>query len=230
MEEIKKRRVRQPTKYKPGEKWGRLTILSEYERCNQNKRRVVCLCECGNETIASTNNLVSGNTTSCGCYGQEARQTHGLSKSRVYNIHEGMLRRCKPTERNLKEFKYHAAKGVKVCDRWNPEKGGSFENFFEDMGHPPEGTSLDRIDVNGDYTPENCRWADASIQGYNKNKDPNNTSGKTGVSFYTRNQKWSAEIHFQSKHIRLGLFENFEDAVKAREEAELKYYGWKRDE
>ena len=59
--------------------------------------------------------------------------------------------------------------------------------------------------------------------------DPNNTSGKSGVSWYTQNQKWSAEIHVENQHIRLGMFSSFEAAVKAREEAELKYYGWNKE-
>lgn len=216
-------------KYSPGKKYGMLTIVSEAPRNHyKNKRQVYCKCDCGNQqlTLVTTNNLISGNTTSCGCYGEARRKTHGMSHTRTYNIHEGMLRRCKPAL--AVDFPYHAGKGISVCARWAPELGGSFENFLQDMGECPDGLSLDRIDVNGDYTPENCRWATLSFQGYNKGMDPNNTSGKTGVSFYNRIQKWSAEIHVDGNHIRLGLFEKFEDAVKAREKAEIDYYGWNK--
>lgn len=96
------------------------------------------------------------------------------------------------------------------------------------MGECPDGLSLDRIDPSGNYEKDNCRWATNSWQGYNKGLDPNNSSGKSGVSWYTQSQKWSAEIHVENQHIRLGMFSNFEDAVKAREEAELKYYGWNK--
>lgn len=217
-------------KYLPGNKFAKLTIVSEGPKYKSpdghTGRQVWCKCDCGNPelTLVRTTNLISGNTSSCGCVGEESRKTHGMSKTRTYGIHEAMLRRCKPELAD--KFPYHAGKGIKVCARWDPRLGGSFENFLEDMGEAPDGLSLDRIDVNGDYEPHNCRWATNSVQGYNKGLDPNNTSGKSGVSFYTQAGKWSAEIHVDNNHIRLGMFTNFEDAVKAREEAELQYYGW----
>lgn len=221
------------TKYQPGNKYGLLTIVSEGQKVSypdgSQVRQVWCRCDCGNPemTLVRTNNLQSGNTSSCGCVGEASRKTHGLSNSRTYQIHEGMLRRCRP---DLAEaFPYHAGRGIEVCERWNPRLGGSFENFYEDMGPAPEGMSLDRIDVNGNYEKSNCRWASNSVQGYNKALDPNNTSGKSGVSFYTAQGKWSAEIHVENQHIRLGMFINFEDAVAAREAAELKYYGWTKE-
>lgn len=218
--------------YLPGNSFGLLTIVSEgpkvkYDTCTV--RQVWCKCSCGNTnlTLVRTNNLKSGNTTSCGCVGEESRKTHGLSNTRTYQIHEGMLRRCNCPKQI--GYENYGGRGIKVCARWNPKVGGSFENFYEDMGPAPDGMSLDRIDYNGDYSKENCRWATNSVQGYNKRLDPNNTSGKSGVSFYTQQGKWSAEIHVNNEHIRLGMFANFDDAVKAREEAELKYYGWNKE-
>lgn len=219
-------------KYQPGNKYGLLTIVSEGDKVvypdGSRVRQLWCRCDCGNPemTLVRANNLQSGNTTSCGCVGEESRKTHGLSQTRTYQIHEGMLRRCRPDL--AEDFPYHAGRGIKVCARWNPRLGGSFENFYADMGDAPEGMSLDRINVDGDYSPENCRWATNSVQGYNKGLDPNNTSGKSGVSFYTRQGLWSAEIHVDGEHIRLGMFGNFDDAVVAREAAELKYYGWNK--
>lgn len=207
------------TKFQVGDKYGSLTIIKESDRVGvTNKRVVTCQCECGNFVDVQTNNLSSGNTKTCGC----SRGTHKLSNSRVYNIYEGMIRRCKPENSGM--FPHHAGKGITVCDRWKE----SFENFFTDMGEVPEGLSLDRIDGNLGYYKENCRWATASVQGYNKGLDPNNTSGKTGVSFYNQHQKWSAEIHVEGKRIRLGMFDNFDDAVTARIKGELQYYGWRK--
>lgn len=216
--------------YAPGKKYGLLTIVSEAPKDEKSgTRKVYCKCDCGNPELVSvkTNNLVSGNTTSCGCVGIQNRIKHGMSDTRTYRIHEAMIRRCKP---HLKDsFPHHAGKGIRVCERWSLPNGEGFLNFLEDMGECPDKLSIDRIDVNGDYTPENCRWADLSVQGYNKGLDPNNSSGKSGVSFYKLQNKWSAEIHYQGKHIRLGMFSNFDDAVKARKEAELKYYGWNKE-
>ena len=203
-----------------GKEYGKLTVTDESPRnTGTGKRTVVCKCSCGTENLeVRLNNLTSGNTTSCGCQ----QGTHGLSDTRTYQIWEGMKRRCRP---DLAEtYPYHAGKGITFCEEWD-----KFENFFADMGLAPDDMSLDRIDVNGDYCKDNCRWATNSVQGYNKGLDPNNTSGKSGVSFYKQQGKWSAEIHVNNEHIRLGMFVNFEDAVKAREAAELKYYGWNKE-
>lgn len=223
--------ARRSDKYDAGKKYGLLTIVSEGPKVSYDYgsvRQVWCKCDCGNPelTLVRTSNLTSGNTSSCGCVGEESRKTHGMSKTRTYQIHEGMLRRCNCPQQA--GYENYGGRGIKVCERWNPLLGGSFENFYEDMGEAPAGMSLDRIDFNGDYCKENCRWATNSVQGYNKKLDPNNTSGKSGVSWYTQQEKWSAEIHVNNQHIRLGMFVNFEDAVKAREAAELKYYGWNK--
>lgn len=156
---------------------------------------------CGSGTFkVRLNNLTSGNTTSCGCQ----QGMHKMSNTRTYRIWEGMKRRCNPSLAD--DFPYHAGKGITYCESWE-----KFENFYRDMGDAPDSLSLDRID------------------GYNKGVDPNNTSGRTGVSFYSACGKWSAEIHVNNKHIRLGMFSDFEDAVNAREKAELKYYGWNKE-
>lgn len=219
--------IRNP-RYLPGNKFNLLTIVREgpkVEYSNGSKvRQVWCSCECGNPelTLVRTSNLTSGNTTSCGCIGRERRRTHGMSNTRTYQIWEGMKRRCRP---DLKEmFPHHAGKGVTYCSKWE-----TFEGFYEDMGPAPDDMSLDRIDFDGNYEKSNCRWASSSVQGYNKGIDPNNTSGRTGVSWYSHAGVWSSEIHVDGKHLRLGTFSRFEDAVRAREKAELEYYGWNKE-
>lgn len=154
-----------------GEKFGRLLVSSQCE--NLGKRRGwLCICDCGNSYKVITNSLLSGKTTSCGCwrrdngieigkkYGFAPR--HGLTNTKAWNAWSSMIERTSLTTRDS-TLKNYGARGISVCERWS-----KFENFFEDMGHPPSGKSLDRIDVNKGYEPGNCRWATAKQQMNNR--------------------------------------------------------------
>jgi hypothetical protein len=134
-----------------------------------------------------------------------------------------MIGRCY----NEKESGYesYGGRGIDVCERWKQKGGEGFMNFLLDMGDPPTGFVIDRVDPDSGYSPQNCRWVDRSVSSYNTRKAENNTSGRTGVYWFARVSKWVAAIHVQDKQIHLGYFKRFEDAVKAREEAELKYFG-----
>lgn len=127
-----------------------------------------CKCDCGKETIAYGQDLGRGIHRSCGCmatsygfdYGKAAR-THGMSRTVLYRAWQGMLMRC--NKASDFRFKHYGARGIKVCDRWL-----KFENFMSDMGFPEKGLSLDRINVNGNYEPGNCRWATKQVQAANR--------------------------------------------------------------
>lgn len=154
-----------------GDKYGRLTIVKEIERhitpSGQIKRKVKCICDCGNIIDTQLNRLINGSTTSCGCYNKEIvsmkQTTHGLRNSSEYNIWCHMKSRCYNT--NVKRYQDWGGRGITVCDRWK----NSFENFIQDMGKRPTSFhSIDRKDNNGNYEPSNCRWATKIEQSQNK--------------------------------------------------------------
>ncbi|MDE1009657.1 MAG: hypothetical protein OSB38_28760 [Paraburkholderia fungorum] len=151
-----------------GSAFSRLTVIGEPFRTGKwNKWGVRCKCECGAETVALCESLVSENTRSCGCIHREGvamlNRKHGRSKDSIYSIYLLMVKRC--TDPKSHAYHHYGGRGIKVCERWLE----SFENFLQDMGERPEGKTLDRFpDVDGNYEPGNCRWATWTEQQNNK--------------------------------------------------------------
>ena len=128
----------------------------------------LCKCSCGNQKSILGYSLVSKKPTlSCGCLQRSGRNnmTHGMSNTPTYESFRAMHKRC--SNPRDKEFKNYGGRGILVCTKWK-----TFSGFYEDMGNRPEGTSLDRIDVNGDYTKDNCRWATSVEQANNRRNTP----------------------------------------------------------
>lgn len=152
---------------KPMVRNGRLTQVGLCFRAGNNvKRSAVFECSCsGMRIIATVANVKSGRVRSCGCLGAESRskntRTHGKARSKIYGIYCAMVRRC--SNPNSKEFPNYGGRGIRVFQRWK-----SFEAFILDMGEPENGATLDRIDVNGNYSKENCRWTSWTTQQRNR--------------------------------------------------------------
>lgn len=205
-----------------GDKVNQLTVIGKSFPKN-GRKYVPCRCDCGTVKDVRDDSLKGGVIKSCGCLRldrlRETLVTHGKSKTGAYSSWEGMMQRCK----NPKASNYYnyGGRGIRICDRWL-----DFENFYSDMGDRPNGLSLERVDVNGNYCKENCRWDNPSNQSFNQRKSSNNTSGKTGVSWSKSRCKWEAYIMKDRKKINLGRYETLEEAVSAREQGEIKYYGF----
>lgn len=140
-----------------GENYGSFTVLEVLP-----KMRVICRCECGKIKNVYKSNLVLGKSKSCGCH-NSGNKKHGGCRTRLYTTWLSMKSRCNRS--TDKSFCYYGAKGVKVCDEWNDFV--NFRNWALSHGYTDELT-IDRIDVNGNYEPENCRWITKRAQQFNK--------------------------------------------------------------
>ena len=121
-----------------------------------------CICKCGTEKKVFGSNLINGKSVSCGCYAVERNTKHGMSRTKIYSIWEGMKQRC--TSPSNTYWNRYGGRGIKVCDRWQ-----LFENFYADLGDiPTEQHSLGRIDNDGNYEPNNVRWETLEQQNNNK--------------------------------------------------------------
>lgn len=153
-----------------GQRFGRLTVISEAEPGKGRRRRWRCRCDCGGETTTSTSKLTRGGTRSCGCLTRESARArhleHGGKGTRLYNIWKNARQRCRNAN-NPDYQKWYGSRGVRFAPEW--DDFAKFRAWAVANGYN-DSLTLDRIDPNGDYTPTNCRWATWKEQRHNQRR------------------------------------------------------------
>lgn len=150
-----------------------------------------CTCSCGTKRLVKAGSLTSGKSKSCGCYHKEQVTLHGQTGTKTFKSWDSMLQRC--LNPNAPDYRRYGGRGIRVDPRWV----ASYDAFVSDMGQRPEGSSLDRVDVNGNYGPENCRWSTRSGQQRNKRNTPMLEWNGATLSW----ADWADRTGIPSKHI-----------------------------
>lgn len=200
------------TKYQDSEvlnhTFGKLTVLSLFKKVVNNKsmRMAHCRCVCGNYVDFLINVLHDGREHSCGCV------NHGLRNTKIYRAWKSMKRRC--YNKNVKFYEEYGGRGISICDEWR-DNFINFYNWAMDNGYQ-DNLTVDRIDVNGNYCPENCRWVNYHVQGANQRVRKDNSTGFRGVTFNKSEQKYTSQLTINRKKLFFGYFNTAEEAHIAR--------------
>ena len=212
-----------------GKKFGRITVLKSIGKENK-KVKWLCKCDCGNECTAFTTDLKSGKKKSCGCLKKErtieASKTHGLSKERIHKEWRGILHRCKNP--SASHYENYGGRGITVCDEWKED----FMAFYEwsmQNGYA-DNLTLDRKDNDKGYSPDNCRWVTHMENCHNRGVRKDSSTGCAGVTIreLASGKIWyRVHITTDYKRVYVGKYESLDEAIKARKEAEKKYWGKK---
>lgn len=183
-----------------GQRFGRLVVLKEVERNKFGHIQWLCQCDCGNTVISSTSVLRAGKRKSCGCI----QPRYYAKNKRLYGVWCGMLNRCE--NQNTKSYKDYGARGIAVCPEWH-----TFKNFLDwaissgyDQEAPFGEYTIDRVDTNGDYCPENCRWVSYKQQARNNRHNHLVTIDGETMPLVSAAEKYGISINTVKMRIKRG--------------------------
>ena len=201
-----------------GKRFGKLTVIKKHNQDKWGCWNWLCKCDCGKESIVSGGHLRGMKTKSCGCSRKESKNfSHKMTGTRIYSIWQAMKSRCYYEKSEI--FKYYGGRGIKVCDEWK----NSFISFYEwsmkngyDENAERGQCTIDRIDVNGNYEPNNCRWATIKQQA-------NNTRRNHFIEYNGKTQtvsQWANELGVEPDSI----FNRLQKGFTEEEALTLKFY------
>lgn len=186
-----------------GQKFNRWTVLKRYGT-QDRKSTWLCKCDCGTLRVVKGYTLKHGMSKSCGCYEKEQKikrlTTHGMTNSRLYRIWQAMKNRCE--NKKSADYQYYGARGIKVCSAWKNDFQ-SFHDWAKKNGYR-DNLTIERIDVNGDYEPSNCRWIPPNKQHFNmRNNRMIEFRGKIKTL-----KEWCNELNlpYNTIHARLNMY------------------------
>ena len=191
---------------------GETYLRKANENSKQKEKYGLYKCQyCGRNWEVMVKSIKNGNTKSCGC--SQHLGTHNLTKHRFFNTYTNMLGRC--YNKNYKQFNDYGGRGITVCEEWLDVV--KFIEWCESTCPNEKGISLDRIDNDKGYSPENCRWVDKSTQAINQRMRRTNTSGFVGITWDKNKGRWSARVQIFKRGKYIGYYLSKEEAVQARD-------------
>lgn len=206
---------------KIGVTYGNLKIIGESGKDKHGRKMFSCECLlCGNVKMIKGTYINTGKATSCGCdknkkISQSKTKHTGKEHPKEYRAWKSMRNRC--NNKNYHAYHRYGGRGIKVCGEWS-----DFDTFLSDMGlSPNKNSQLDRINNDGNYEPENCRWVSPKENSNNREKQKNNT-GYTGV-YLNKSKTYSVNFYVDRKSKYVGSYPTLQEAVNKRAEAIIKY-------
>lgn len=206
-----------------GNKYGRLIVLSEAYKKN-GLFYWNCVCECGKEIVANGATLRKGDKRSCGCLAKDVTKVtntkHGLSGTRLQNIHDSMKSRC--GNPNHDAYDRYGGRGIGVCEEWlnfDEFSKWAVRNGYEDI------LTIERVNVNDGYKPSNCVWIPAGEQKFNRRIPKTNKSGYPGVLYISDRDKFYTNLNSKTEHKNfIGNFDTFIEGFISRRKREYDVY------